>query len=125
MGICKVHFCILCHKDQKKYPFDLKAELLIAPHHGSASSSSQYFIDAVSPEQVIFSAAYRSRFHHPSPVVVKRYQRNEVRHFSTSESGALFYRLRSKKSGAETKNDFLSPQAYRQTHPRFWQTTDL
>lgn len=109
----------------EKYPFDLKAELLIAPHHGSASSSSQYFIDAVSPEQVIFSAAYRSRFHHPSPVVVKRYQRNEVRHFSTSESGALFYRLRSKKSGAETKNDFLSPQAYRQTHPRFWQTTDL
>lgn len=109
----------------KKYPFDLTAELLIAPHHGSATSSSQYFIDAVSPEQTIFSAAYRSRFHHPNAGVVKRYERNKISHFTTSESGALFYRLRSKKSGTETQNDFPSPQAYRQTHIRFWQTTDL
>lgn len=107
-----------------RYPFNLKADLLIAPHHGSASSSTSYFIQNVAPKQVVFSAAYRSRFGHPHPTVVARYEQNHVRHFNTADSGRLFYSFRSDLFDKQQKNDFPEPQVYRATHRHFWQISD-
>ena len=39
----------------------LRADILVAPHHGSMTSSTPEFIDAVSPSQVIFTAGYLNR----------------------------------------------------------------
>jgi competence protein ComEC len=60
-----------------------------APHHGSAGSSSQAFVDAMHPAAVIFSAGRRNPFGHPAPVVVDRYEAAGARVFSTPEDGVV------------------------------------
>jgi competence protein ComEC len=51
----------------------LRAEILVVPHHGSTTSSTEAFIAAVRPETAIFTVGYRNRFRHPRAAVVQRY----------------------------------------------------
>lgn len=67
-------------------------DVLLAPHHGSRSSSSEAFVASVSPPRVVFSAGPRERFGHPSPSVVERYRRAGAALFTTKETGALLFR---------------------------------
>jgi competence protein ComEC len=60
-----------------------------APHHGSAGSSSQAFVDAVRPAAVVFSAGRRNPFGHPAPVIVERYRDAGAQVFSTADDGAV------------------------------------
>ncbi|MBL8485171.1 MAG: DNA internalization-related competence protein ComEC/Rec2 [Rhodocyclaceae bacterium] len=53
---------------------ELAADLLVAPHHGSRSSSTPEFIAAVSPRAVVFASGYRNRYKHPAAEVVQRYR---------------------------------------------------
>jgi competence protein ComEC len=64
--------------------------ILKAAHHGSATSSSEPFLDAVRPRAVIFSAGSNNRFGHPAPVVVERFQKHGVEMFNTATDGAVF-----------------------------------
>ena len=50
----------------------LGATVLKAAHHGSATSSSQAFLNAVQPEVVVVSAGLDNKFGHPAPEVVER-----------------------------------------------------
>ena len=63
--------------------------VLKAPHHGSASSSTPEFLDALAPRVVIFSAGRNNRFGHPAPVVVQRYRQTGADIFSTAADGAI------------------------------------
>ena len=55
----------------------LKADVMLVPHHGSKTSSTAEFLDAVAPKTALVQAAYRSRYGHPAPEVLARYaQRN-------------------------------------------------
>jgi competence protein ComEC len=56
----------------------LRSDVLIVPHHGSKTSSTPPFIDAVHPRVAVFQAGYRSRFGHPAPEVVARYREREI-----------------------------------------------
>ncbi len=67
----------------------LKSTVLIAPHHGSKSSSTEEFLDAVSPEYVVISAGWKNRFFHPHPSVIERYERRGYKIYRTDESGAV------------------------------------
>jgi competence protein ComEC len=60
-----------------------------APHHGSAGSSSQAFVDGTRAAAVVFSAGRRNPFGHPAPVVVDRYRAAGARVFSTADEGAV------------------------------------
>ena len=60
-----------------------------APHHGSATSRTQPFIDALHPSVVIFSAGRANRFGHPAPAVVARYRAAKSLIFRTDEDGAI------------------------------------
>jgi competence protein ComEC len=51
----------------------LRSTVLLAPHHGSKTSSTPEFLAAVQPEVVVIQVAYRSRFGHPHPSVLARY----------------------------------------------------
>jgi hypothetical protein len=64
--------------------------ILKAAHHGSATSSSEEFIDAVAPAAVIFSAGKNNTFRHPAPVVVRRFSQRGIPAFNTADDGAVF-----------------------------------
>jgi competence protein ComEC len=64
--------------------------VLKAPHHGSATSSTQELLDALRPAAVIFSCGRDNRFGHPHPAVVERYRAMAVSMFSTAQDGAVF-----------------------------------
>jgi competence protein ComEC len=85
-------------------------ELLVAPHHGSRSSSAPEFVDILAPTHVIFSAGYRNSYGHPDPAVVQRYRDAGSHLHGTSEGGALMW-------------DSSSPRAvvsWRSQSRRYW-----
>lgn len=94
------------------HPHRLRADLLIAPHHGSKTSSTPAFIAAVAPQQVIFSAGWRHHFRHPQPDVVARYREAGARPLTTGVEGAV--RLWQDDSGA------LRSESWRREVTRFW-----
>lgn len=70
-----------------------RVDLLLAPHHGSRTSSSEAFVAALSPPRVVFSTGTRERFGHPAPSVEERYRRHGGVLFSTARTGALLFRV--------------------------------
>lgn len=72
---------------------ELHSQVLIAPHHGSKTSSSPAFIHAVQPHYVIYSTGYLNHFHLPSPLIVKRYEKRGVIGFDTQHTGAIRFVL--------------------------------
>ena len=56
----------------------LRSTVLLVPHHGSRTSSSAAFLDAVAPALAVVQAGYRSRFGHPAPEVVARYEERGI-----------------------------------------------
>lgn len=63
--------------------------VLLVPHHGSKTSSSDAFITAVAPSLAVVSAGWRNRFGHPKPEVLARYAAHAVPVFNTAEQGAV------------------------------------
>jgi len=72
---------------------DLAAQLLMAPHHGSRTSSSLALLDAAAPARAFAQAGYRNRYGHPEPGVVERYRSRGIELARTDQSGALQWRL--------------------------------
>ena len=70
----------------------LQAALLLVPHHGSKTSSSEGFLDAVQPRIALVQAAYRSRFGHPAPEVVERYRARGAQVIDSAHCGAATWR---------------------------------
>ncbi|MGM0569608.1 DNA internalization-related competence protein ComEC/Rec2 [Marinobacter sp.] len=83
---------------------------VIAPHHGSKTSSGAGFVRDLSPERVIFTAGYRHRYGHPHPDVVARYRDAGSALLNTATSGAI--RLELKQEGVDVSE-------WRQDAP-FW-----
>ncbi len=67
---------------------DLQADVLLVPHHGSKTSSSPAFLAAVQPRIGLVQAGYRSRFGHPAPAVLARYQALGTEVVATPACGA-------------------------------------
>jgi competence protein ComEC len=67
----------------------LPSTVLVAPHHGSKTSSSNIFLDAVKPEIVIFSSGRSGRFKLPHDSVLKRYENRECQIWRTKINGAI------------------------------------
>jgi len=66
----------------------LKADFLLVPHHGSKTSSSAVFLDAVQPQLALVQAGYRNRFGHPVASVVARYEERGIRLVRSARCGA-------------------------------------
>lgn len=67
----------------------LRADLLLVPHHGSKTSSSVAFLDAVAPEHAIVQAGYRNRFRHPADAIVARYRAAGIELLRSDRDGAI------------------------------------
>jgi competence protein ComEC len=67
----------------------LRADVLKVPHHGSRTSSSAPFIDAVRPESAVISVGERSRFGHPHADVLERYLARGAQLYQTGRDGMV------------------------------------
>jgi competence protein ComEC len=72
----------------REQPAALKSVVLLVPHHGSKTSSSAAFLDAVAPATALVQAGYRNRFGHPAPGVVARYEARGIALVRTDVCGA-------------------------------------
>jgi len=75
-------------------PAALKADVLLVPHHGSKTSSSAVFLDAVKPQWAVVQAGYRNRFGHPVDSVVARYEERGIRLVKSPQCGAATWQSR-------------------------------
>jgi competence protein ComEC len=89
----------------------LRSDVLLVPHHGSRTSSTEGFLDAVQPRVAVVQAGYRSRYGHPAPEVLARYQARGI------------MLVRSDRCGAWTWLDG-SAQCARETRRRYWHWQD-
>lgn len=71
----------------------LPASLIVAPHHGSSSSSTWPFLLAIQPKVVIFSTGFYNRYHFPAISVVKRYTDLGAIWYNTALNGAVSVQL--------------------------------
>jgi competence protein ComEC len=69
----------------------LKADVLLVPHHGSKTSSSGAFLDAVKPRIALVQSGYRNRFGHPAPSVLVRYAERHIEVLSSPHCGAMHW----------------------------------
>jgi competence protein ComEC len=90
----------------------LRAQLLLAPHHGSGGASSDAFVATVAPRTVVFSAGWRNRFGHPANEVRARYRDAGAEPLNTAATGALRFRL--------DAGGLRLLEARRQDRPRYW-----
>ena len=88
----------------------LRATLLLVPHHGSKTSSSAAFLDAVSPSLALVQSGYRNRFGHPAEPVLARYADRQIPVFDSPHCGALTWR----------SVEAQQVQCHRQTALRYW-----
>ncbi|NNE63895.1 MAG: DNA internalization-related competence protein ComEC/Rec2, partial [Gammaproteobacteria bacterium] len=72
-----------------RHASNLAADVLLAPHHGSLSSSTESFIDAVGAGLVIFTAGRNNRWGFPRPQVVARYQQTGSQIYRSDTDGAV------------------------------------
>ncbi len=77
----------------------LRSDVLVAPHHGSKTSSSAPFLDAVHPAVAVFQAGYRNRFGHPAADVLDRYRERGVRIVASPACGAWVWRANGPAAG--------------------------
>ena len=98
----------LLHGDRDK----LRAEVMTMPHHGSRTSSTPAFIDAVGAPLVVIPVGYRSRFGHPKAEVMERYRQRGIRILRTDLEGAVTLSFADGKVSAVTE---------RPRHLRYWQ----
>jgi competence protein ComEC len=95
----------------QQYGKRLKSKLLIAPHHGSRTSSTMDFLQTVQPDTLLIPAGYRNRFGHPHAEVLARYQATHTRWFSSADDGAITVSLNNGKWQLQTT---------RQTDTHYW-----
>jgi len=89
----------------------LASDVLVVPHHGSATSSSDEFITHIGPRVAIVPVGYRNRFRHPAEAVVWRYAKAGVPLYRTDHDGAVHVRI----------EQGVSVRAWRSVRQRYWQ----
>jgi competence protein ComEC len=88
---------------------ELRATVLMAPHHGSHTSSSEALLNTVRPALIVVQAGHRNRYGHPAAQVTARYDRLGLPWTATPTCGALRW-----DSLTQT------PTCHRDTHRRHW-----
>ena len=109
----------------------LRSTILIAPHHGSQTSSTQAFLEAVRPVQTIVQAGRRNRYGHPAPSVLARYQGLGLPVIASPACGAYLWRsddpansVVSARQATSTPPGLVLGQCWRTLSPRYWDLSE-
>ena len=89
---------------------NIQSTILVVPHHGSKTSSTDAFLTAVSPSIAINSSGFSNRFGHPHPKVKQRYQQRHIDFYDTQCSGQISLLI-----GAS-----ITISQYRKDNARYW-----
>jgi competence protein ComEC len=90
----------------------LKSDVIIVPHHGSKTSSTVNFVQAVGAKHSIFTVGYLNRFKHPKPMIEKRFEESGAHIYRSDNQGAILLDF--------TRNAPLKIDAWRQLRPKYW-----
>jgi len=93
------------------YGETLKADVLVAPHHGSKTSSTSGFLQAVQPGYVLIPAGYRNQFGHPHRDVLARYRQVDAKWLNSADNGAI---------SVNVENNAWVVQGMRQAKSKYW-----
>lgn len=92
---------------------DISANIIVAPHHGSNTSSIENFVRAVNPQYVVFATGFANRWGFPKPIVVARYRQQHAFMYNSALTGAISWQL-------SAVQDLPPARLYRAQHRRFW-----
>jgi competence protein ComEC len=93
-----------------KYGEKLKADILVAPHHGSQTSSTPTFLTAVKPSHILIPSGYHNPFGHPHQVILQRYQNIGGQWLTSADEGAI----------AVNFDTAITLSSWRKTTGRYW-----
>jgi competence protein ComEC len=85
---------VIEHGLAARHPADVRADVVLVPHHGSRHSSSPGFVAASGARYALVSAGHGNRFGHPHPDTRARWRDAGTEVLSTPEGGALRVRIR-------------------------------
>ncbi|WP_189637831.1 DNA internalization-related competence protein ComEC/Rec2 [Thalassotalea sp. HSM 43] len=94
-------------------------DLVIAPHHGSKSSSSLAFVEKLAPDYIVYSSGYLNRWHMPVQAVQQRYRQMGSKAFNTAEQGMLVFDINS-NTNINTSINTITARSYRHDLWRPW-----
>lgn len=89
------------------------SQLVVVPHHGSRTSSTPAFVEALQAEFAVVSAGYGNRWGFPRPEVVHRWQQSGATVLTTADSGAISQRICHDEAPA-------FPREQRRSYRRYW-----
>lgn len=89
----------------------LASDILIAPHHGSKTSSSIRFLKQVAPSIILIPSGFKNRFGFPHQEVLKRYEAINAAVFNVADQGALIIKV---------KNDLFVVRSSRSEQSSYW-----
>lgn len=90
----------------------LQAQVLVVPHHGSNTSSTPAFLNAVAPQLALVPVGYRNRFGFPRPAVMQRYIERDIAVLESAREGAMTVRI--------AADGRLEPFSFRSRSRHYW-----
>lgn len=69
--------------------YDLDIEIFQAGHHGSDTSNSEEFLEAMSPESIVISCGMKNKYNHPVESVIEMYEEMNITVYRTDEAGTI------------------------------------
>lgn len=94
----------------------LKAQVLVVPHHGSKTSSTLPFLQAVRPKIALIQSGWENQFGHPHRQVIERYQSLKVEIRNTAQIGAMRWRFQHSNAIPLLAEASTERQRYWHTH---------
>jgi len=91
----------------------IQSEVLIVPHHGSKTSSTEAFVEAVNPRWALIPAGYLNRFGFPHPTIMARYQAHDSTIMNSGEDGAITVQV-------DANTGISMPTGWRRQHRHYW-----
>ncbi|MFC1750384.1 DNA internalization-related competence protein ComEC/Rec2 [Pseudomonadota bacterium] len=95
-----------------RYQTSLSSDVLVVPHHGSKTSSTPEFINAVDPDWALIAVGYQNRFKLPNPEILERYRQKGITVLQSSRLGAVSFRV--------SLHGISDPEGFRFSNGRYW-----
>ncbi len=98
------------------HPEEIKADILLIPHHGSNTSSTPEFVTTVNPKVAINSSGAYNQYKRPTKQIQATYKKLNIPIIDTQNSGRITL------STPANSNEILQLEQFRKQHPKVWRT---